>query len=109
MQLDAEGKSASNVRIPDSVFAVHALAVIHVHDSDKNSEANLSLARIAMADEHLRFTQGSLLFGYLITFGRQGIPLLTKIMSAPPYNMLEEDLSRQVAEIAARLSSELFD
>lgn len=106
MNLDGKQEQMEGVRIPDGVFAVHALAVIHVHDSEKNEKTNYSLSHIAMKDEHLRFTQGTLLFGYLLTFGRQGVPLLTK-MALKSYEGTEEQLQAKVYEIAAQISAQL--
>lgn len=108
MELDNGLGKVSDVRTPDLMFALHALAVIKVHDDERNAEAKKTLAEIASADEVLSFTKGTLLFAYFISFGRQGVPLLTRILLAYGYAKTTEEVEAEVAKISSKIAAAVF-
>lgn len=92
-----------NVKISDDVFALHALAIIAVHDS-QGDEQEMTLSHIAMADDYIRFARGTLLFGYLVTFGRQAISLLERTLVVK-FGWTELAIEQKVAEIEGPLKA----
>lgn len=64
----------------DIVFAVRALAVIRVHDSEEAKERNLTIREICDVDPWLKEHSESLMHYLFRAFGRNCIPVLTKYM-----------------------------
>lgn len=93
----------SNVRLSDDMFALHGLAVIRVHDNQGESQ-EMTLSHIADSDEHLKFTKGTLLYSFLVTFGRQAIPVFERTLRAK-FKMSDEEIQSKVAAIVPVLSS----
>ncbi len=92
-----------NVRLPDDMFAIHGLATIQVHD-DQGENQPMTLSHIADSDEHLRFTKGTLLYSFLVTFGRQAIPIFERTLRIK-FKMTDEKIAQKVAEIVPTLKA----
>ena len=95
---------SETVTIPDNLFAIHALAIIQVHD-EQGEEQEMTLTHIAMSDEHIKFTRGTIRFSYFVTFGRQAIPLLRKTL-AVVFRMSDEEIGSEVAKVVPSLRLE---
>lgn len=93
----------SNVRLSDDLFAIHGLAVIRVHDAQGENQA-FTLSHIADSDEHLCFTKGTLLYSFLVTFGRQAIPVFERTLRAK-FKMSDADIEQRVAAIVPKLTA----
>ena len=66
----------------DIVFAVRALAVIRVHDSEEAKERNLTIREICDVDPWLKEHSESLMHYLFRAFGRNCIPVLTSTWRA---------------------------
>lgn len=107
MSLSGSKTSSETLRIPDNVFAIHALACIKLHDDPRNGTYNRNLRYLAKVDPHLRYADNTLLLDYLLTFGRHSEPLLKRTL-LQRFNYTEELIAKQVDAIAAGLAPVVF-
>lgn len=98
--------TASTVNIPDSIFAINALAVIDLHDRDTEKGTGRTLRDIVLANQHLAHTMGTLRMGYLLTFGRQSIPLLRKFLIIQ-HSYTKDRIDSEVQQIVDEMSKNL--
>lgn len=91
MDLTGEGNQASNTTKDPAgtAFALRALAVIAVHDSEAAQARNLTLRQISDADPYLREHSESLTACLFRAFGRNCLPVLEKYLEGtqPPHDL----------------------
>ena len=102
----ASKDEVSSVRMADKLFALHGLAVIKVHDLLVERGQNIKIGAIAKQDEHLRFTNKSLLLAYFLSFGRQGVSVMRKAL-ASFFEMDSKDINEEVDKIFYELLDKL--
>lgn len=107
MKLGLDNHVGPGVTITDGVFAIHALAVIAIHDHEKNEDNHLSMAKIASEDSYLCYTKGTLRWGFLLTFGRNCIPLLRKLL-IKEYNYVDDQIDQEVSSVTEKLYVKLL-
>ncbi len=87
------------------VYALKALAVIRVHDSEEAQEAKLTIPKICSADPYMK-SMGQELVSYLFrTFGRQCAPCMTSYLLGT--GRTEEEINQTVSKMEAELRSTL--
>ncbi len=106
MQLDSMCSGGGPVTIPDDQFALHALAVLRVHDDSKYVESRLTLPKIIAMDSVLRMNTPNLLLSYFLTFGRNGAPLLRNFL-VKYFNYTPERIDNEMDPIVGRIESRL--
>ena len=98
--------SMCNVKLSDDIFAIHGLAVIAVHDAQLGEKEKLTLSEITNLDEHLKFTRGTLLYGFLTSFGRQSVPVFKRIL-IKNFKMTDEMIKERVNAVISDICRKL--
>lgn len=98
-----EQPSKVDMTHPDIKFAMRALSVIQVHDNlQEKGEEKMSIRKIVEHDEYLMNRKDSVVFYYLVTFGRHAVPMLFKFLKSKT-GMEESEIEAVVRKGAAEI------
>lgn len=89
----------------DSIlFAVHAVAILNVHDSPEAQEKNLTLRAICAEDDYMRERVDDLTCRLFRTFGRQCLPVFGDFLEEGTTSGTEPDIAGITSTIRSRLN-----
>lgn len=102
MSLGGTNNDAAGLEYSDVTVALHMLGCIKVHDVAAEKNLKLTFGEIAAKDVCLRTLRSKVLRGYLLTFGRQSEPMLTRLLTTT-FNMSEEEVNQAVDKVYREL------
>lgn len=100
--------TVDSVLMTDSVFCIHALAVIEVHNIESEKDKSYTLPKIMACDSMLHGHSDDIRVKFVQMFGRQCTPLLTAHLTHV-FNMSIAAINASVGEQVAKINKVLAE